>query len=74
LKVNSSEDFSFSEDFHLNASNETASVIGGKPAPGLERRYPEADCLVQAPDKTQRIERAGMLPARGRVFFAVSGC
>jgi hypothetical protein len=28
----------------------------------------EVDCLVQAPDKTQRIERAGMLPARCRDF------
>jgi len=25
---------------------------------------PEVNCLVQAPDKNQRIERAGMLPAR----------
>jgi hypothetical protein len=69
LKANSSEDFSLSEDFIRNVSNETAAVIGGKPAPGLERRYPEADCLVQAPDKIQRIERAGKLPARGRDYF-----
>jgi hypothetical protein len=34
---------------------------------------PEADCLVQAPDKIiPRIERAGMLPARC-CDFAMSG-
>jgi hypothetical protein len=54
--------------FELNRSNETAAVIGGKPAPGLELRYPEVDCLVQAPDEIQRIERAVLLPARGCEF------
>jgi hypothetical protein len=54
--------------FKLNRSNETAAVIGGKPAPGLEHRYPEVDCLVQVPDENQRIERAVLLPARFCIF------
>jgi hypothetical protein len=45
-------------------SDETAAVIGGKPAPGFE-----IDTL-KVPDKTnQRIERAGKLPARSRDFL-----
>jgi hypothetical protein len=44
------------------------------PAPGLEHRYPEVDCLVQAPDEIiQRIERAGMLPARHLRHFRKGG-
>jgi hypothetical protein len=49
--------------------------IQTKPLPSLEESPlqvlnidPEAGCLVQVPDEIQRIERAGMLPARCREF------
>jgi hypothetical protein len=46
-----------------------------KPLPSLEESPlqvlnidPEAGCLVQVPDKNQRIERAVLLPARFCIF------